>query len=587
MRAQTSHLLVALFFSIFIFFGQTTLVQAQVTESESTTIFGGLLDYLKRTMNVTESSTGDAVAKGSKGVNGEKATHNFMINSLNTTNLLVQGSGAISGMGMSSVERKELEKAIGFGFIGDLSKGIASTYTNPPASSVTYMADLMKNAKIIPSAQAQGLGFSSLDPILETWKAFRNLAYLFFVVAFIVIGFMIMFRVQVGKAAITVQQAIPNIIIALLAVTFSYAIAGFMIDIMYVVMYMLASFFTEGPDLINKNIFGLVGLMFKGGDTLGSTQNAIEQFMEDAFSIGFVGEAVAWLSSLLGSVIIGIAILFATFKIFFELVKTYIAVLLSIIFSPILLMMGAFSGNEVFFKWLKNLAGNLILWPVVLVCILVQRMLTAPIRSMWGTGEALDQAFGGGFLPPFLMGQGQGAIVPVILGIGVLLVIPEIMQQVKKAMGVSDGMFGELAKAAFSNMKNDSEKTVATALPIAGGLRRGIPELKSSYDAYKDYYAGSDPSTAAAIKFAITGGSLKDENRKAVDVKGFTGAFGGGFEEGQKLNTSIKEFTSGDFLRQNFAKKQYEATIANTSKDKEHAADKPKTSAVSEGSDEE
>jgi hypothetical protein len=80
---------------------------------------------------------------------------------------------------------------------------------------------------------------------------------------------------------------------------------------------------------------------------------------------------------------------------------------------------------------------------VVLLCVLVQRMLTAPIRSLQGTGDTLDSAFGGGFMPPFLVGQGQGSIIPVILGIGILLVIPEIMQQVKKAMGVEEGVFGQ------------------------------------------------------------------------------------------------------------------------------------------------
>ena len=38
----------------------------------------------------------------------------------------------------------------------------------------------MESAHIIPKAQAQGLGFASLDPILEGWKQFRNVAYLFF-----------------------------------------------------------------------------------------------------------------------------------------------------------------------------------------------------------------------------------------------------------------------------------------------------------------------------------------------------------------------------------------------------------------------
>lgn len=478
MWARASHLLLALLLAGGMLVAQTRLAEAQVETDTGTTsnIVSTVIDRFKSWFNLKEASTDAYNASTSK--SESVVTHQRNVQTAIQTGIVdsIFGVATIPQTAMTPAERSQLEKEIGYGVLGDINKGIVALY-HPPASSVTYVADLLHNAQIIPTAQAQGLGFSALDPILETWKAFRNLAYLFFVVAFIVIGFMIMFRVQMGKAAITVQQALPNIIVALLAVTFSYAIAGFMIDIMYVSMYMLASFFVEGPDLINKNIFGLVGLMFKGGDTLGSTQNAIEQFMEDAFNIGLVGEAVAWLSSLLGTVIIGIAILFAAFKVFFELVKTYVAVLLLIIFSPIMLMLGAFSGAEVFFKWVKNLAGNLILWPVVLVCILVQRMLTAPIRNLWGTGETLDQSFGGGFLPPFLMGQGQGAIVPVIVGIGVLLVIPEIMQQVKKMMGVEEGVFGDLAKGAWKQMKDAATFTppiVRTGYGVGKGAYEGV-----------------------------------------------------------------------------------------------------------------
>src|SRR5690606_25281628 len=89
-----------------------------------------------------------------------------------------------------------------------------------------------------------GLGFSSLDPILDTWKAFRNVAYLFYVIMFLVIGFMIMFRQKISsQAVVTAQQALPKIIISLIAVTFSYALAGLMIDAMYLIMYLIVGLF--------------------------------------------------------------------------------------------------------------------------------------------------------------------------------------------------------------------------------------------------------------------------------------------------------------------------------------------------------
>ena len=438
MQKKGSRLLLVLFLVFSCFFASAQPAKAD------------FLDAIKSFFGVKPATKSYGQAIISKNVNQENNVTGANSSTLTYIFASVAGGGAVAKLGgLNAQETSMLRESMGDGLISDVNRGIVALY-EPPATTKTYVADLMKSAKIIPAAQAQGLGFSALDPILETWKAFRNLAYLFFVVIFLVIGFMIMFRTKVGQAAITAQQAIPSVIVAMLAVTFSYAIAGLMIDLMYVAMYMVAGFFSEGPEVINNNLLGLVGLMFQGTD---GVQETIEQFMEDALNIGWLGEALAWLSSLFGAVIVGLAVLVAAFKVFFELIKTYVAVLIQIIFSPIILMFGAIPGKNTFGKWIKDLTGNLILWPVVLLCILVQRMLTAPIRSLQGTGNTLDAAFGGGFMPPFLVGQGQASIIPVIVGLGVLLVIPEIMQQVKKAMGVSEGVFGELAKAAGQNMR--------------------------------------------------------------------------------------------------------------------------------------
>ncbi|HPS40790.1 MAG TPA: hypothetical protein PLQ50_02165, partial [Candidatus Woesebacteria bacterium] len=337
------------------------------------------------------STTKSVTAFSSKNADKEKFDAESMSNILTNIGLHAIGMGAIPNDGsLSQADRATLEKEIGYGALGDVNKGIVALYT-PPASSRTYIADLMQSAKIIPQAQAQGLGFASLSPILDTWKMFRNLAYLFFVVIFLVIGFMIMFRTKVGQAAITAQQAIPSLIIAMLAVTFSYAIAGFMIDIMYVIMYMIAGFFSEGSDVVSTNFFGLIGLMFQGGDTTKTVLDTVQGFMSETLTNSglapLFGAVAGWITGLSATVIVAVVILFASFKIFFELIKTYVSVIIQIIFSPITLMMGAIPGKNVFSGWIRNLAGNLILWPVVLLCILVQRMLTASIRA-GGTTEA-------------------------------------------------------------------------------------------------------------------------------------------------------------------------------------------------------
>lgn len=63
------------------------------------------------------------------------------------------------------------------------------------------------------------------------WSETRNIAYLFFVVAMIIIGFMIMFRKNLpGQVVVSVGNSIPRVVLSLVLVTFSFAISGLMLD---------------------------------------------------------------------------------------------------------------------------------------------------------------------------------------------------------------------------------------------------------------------------------------------------------------------------------------------------------------------
>ncbi|NMA29483.1 MAG: hypothetical protein GX943_00240, partial [Candidatus Pacebacteria bacterium] len=369
-------------------------------------------DWIKAQFQSEEASSNMKTSITQEGVSGEKHVTETTSNLMNVINLHVMG---IPESEEGGTETSMLRDSVGSGLIGTVNSGIIAMY-DPPASSKIYVADLLQNAKIIPQAQAQGLGFSSLNPILETWKSFRNIAYLFFVVIFLVIGFMIMFRAKIGQAAITVQQAIPSIVVALLAVTFSYAIAGFLIDLMYLLMYMLATLFDGGADLITGNFFTLVSTMFTG--FWGNMETAVTNLMDGLLGQKFLGQgALRFLSTLSATVIVGLAILLGTFKIFFELLKSYIAIILQVVFAPIILMIGAIPGQNPFFSWIKGFIGNLAMWPIVMICLLVNRMLTQGTHSS------------GGFMPPFLIGEGQAETIPILIGVGILLVIPEIMKE--------------------------------------------------------------------------------------------------------------------------------------------------------------
>jgi hypothetical protein len=343
------------------------------------------------------------------------------------------------------------------GAINDVSRLIGSIYKHKPADTGKYVAMTLEEMKIVPPAYAQGLGFASLDPILESWKTFRNLAYFFFVIIFLVIGFMIMFRHKIsGQTVVTAQQAIPNIIIALVFVTFSYAIAGLMIDLMYLLMYLLIGLFGRDYDLINKNIFGL-GVEMVNLEVGGSVADAVNAFVTASLSgLGGLGDALGWVSGITVAVIISVAILLGVFKLFFELLKTYITIILLIAFSPIILMMGALPGKNVFMSWIKDLAMNLMVFPVVLIVLIVYKMMSAT-----KIGAANE---GGGFMPPYLLGQGSSEGIMAIVGVGILLIVTDIVKKIKPKSGV----FEEFAQGMFKQAQAGE-----IALPVAGATVRG------------------------------------------------------------------------------------------------------------------
>src|SRR3989344_1573550 len=111
-----------------------------------------------------------------------------------------------------------------------------------PYSGIGYLKDIGTKLHIIPEAEAQGFGFTAVNPILQLWRIVRDLTYFLLILVIVVMAFMIMFRVRTSpQTVITIQSAIPRIIFALILITFSYAIAGFMIDLMYVVIGLMAA----------------------------------------------------------------------------------------------------------------------------------------------------------------------------------------------------------------------------------------------------------------------------------------------------------------------------------------------------------
>lgn len=398
------------------------------------------------------------------------------------------------------------------------------------------------------STVGQGVGFNGLMPVLNIWKAFRNLTYLLFVVIFVVLGIGIMFRLNIdARTVMTIQNQIPKIIIALILITFSYAIAGFLIDMMYLSIYLIVHVF-DGQKLATvhdmSNPFNAVGglggiskiasplaesasgafmsifdgalgsnvsrivttiastfLGGKAGGGIGSLAGiviggAIGAFAGGQVAIGagigstlggaagtLIGGAIAAskgpsLLQLVAQIIIYLIILVAVIKALWQtwiqLIKAYIFILLDVIFAPIFIMGGLLPASSTggFTSWIRSLLGNLAAFPTVLILF----MVGASIQSQISKDRATDA-----FIPPLVgnfgvanLGDGTGEIIAGIIGLGIILIMPEavnlsksffksperkLAQAAMGPIGVGVGMATKPFKNAFGSVMGTDKHT--------------------------------------------------------------------------------------------------------------------------------
>ncbi|MCX7881202.1 MAG: hypothetical protein N2482_01660 [Patescibacteria group bacterium] len=127
-----------------------------------------------------------------------------------------------------------------FGFV---TKLIVLPYTNLPASGMYWAYSGLQNAGFIPKTYAaEGIGFAAIKPFMNIWKVFRDISYMLLVLVLIAIGFMIMFRTKLNpQTVISVENSLPKIVVSLILITFSFPIAGFLIDLMYVIIIVIIS----------------------------------------------------------------------------------------------------------------------------------------------------------------------------------------------------------------------------------------------------------------------------------------------------------------------------------------------------------
>ncbi|HPT66135.1 MAG TPA: hypothetical protein PK257_02375 [Candidatus Woesebacteria bacterium] len=429
----------------------------------------------------------------------------WQLNSWNTNavNLLTTLTGPLPFNEDGSIDESKYQLS---GLLGTSTK-MATAFYQPQASGVEYIAQVKNNFLGKPT-YAQGVAFKSgesLQPLLPLWKILRNVIYALASVIFIVIGIMIMLRVKISpQAVITLQNSIPKLVTSLVLVTFSYAIAGLIIDLSYWIQGMVlmiffsakgigldSSLFTGAKwanlipvDLIGTNSFynfknlanadfvtlsmlanatvpggsmlalgGLVGQVVLGS-IIGGLGGLFGSGVGGALNWG--GGAISWLVGAVGGVVLMIVLFIIIaiwlIKLFFGLLTAYVTIIIQIITAPIMIGIGAFPNSKAgFSSWLINLISKVAVFPVVLIAVVFINYIIDNVAGidLWRPSLLNTGALGG------------GAVIRAAIGLAGLAMISKLPNLVPEAIFMlKPSAFGKAIGEAVSS--NTAIKSVGS-----------------------------------------------------------------------------------------------------------------------------
>lgn len=309
------------------------------------------------------------------------------------------------------------------------------------------------------------------------WAKTRNLAYALYIVVMIVAGFMIMFRNKIGgQMLVTLGNTLPGILIGLVLVTFSFAIAGFVIDLGGLMGGVFYSILNGGQDFasignvgdIIKSGFGDGGfwktVLFGGAGGVGIT------------SVGLMGTAAIAGSAAISSVLlvgaltlpfiimalIYIGILFVgAIKVIITLLKSYLGILMDVILGPIQIVAGSIPGMKAMTgNWFKSLLKNVLVFPVVFALLNIpEALLSMGSIPLHFPGKLVYE-------DPTTYGAEGSAGLYIALILILNVVILYIAAQVPKFL---EAIFPSSTPKAFAEGFGQAKASLAK-VPLLGGL---------------------------------------------------------------------------------------------------------------------
>jgi len=343
------------------------------------------------------------------------------------------------------------------GASGQLFALAGTMYQNPVVSSKEYLADVAANAGIVPRVYAAGQGYDFLTPVLDLWKITRNVVYVFYVAIFVVIGFMIMFRSKLNpQTVVNIQMALPNIIVSLILVTFSFAICGLIVDLAYL-----------GNDLIYNifyNNFVVNGTFTWSADaTPFNLIKAADIGSNLATALGAIAQVLAGGGpAALFNVIIAMTVVSTAFKIFFAMLTKYISLFLITLLSPFSLLFAALpTGRDAAVNTFKQILSAALVFPATYFMINLSFYFSEYAQNAATPFKNIDPFR----LTDFVnVANNQGIAIATIAGLislGVLMATAQVPQVIDGALGVKPTLGAGTGEEVGGALRK---------IPIIGGM---------------------------------------------------------------------------------------------------------------------
>lgn len=382
------------------------------------------------------------------------------------------------------------------GLLGD---SFGFFYTHRPASGIAATRDLLAKFSISQPAHAQGYGYENITAVQLLWQVSRNASYVLMIVLLIAAAFMIMMRTKINpQTVVSLQLMIPKIIATLLLVTFSYALAGFIIDLVYVFLTFIISVIgstgflntTEAINFFSGQSFAYIVIFYS---ILINTMTIITSFSGGIGSIFFM--------------ILGFILMFLLFKVWWTLLKAYLSLMFYIIAAPWVILLGLLpqSGGSVGIgAWLRNMAGQASVFVIVPLMFLMNLIIlstgfggesnllafiTTALSNVIPGFPTVEPQLVAGTVPSLPLFGNQGLLVYIGLSYAILALIPKAADLVRDALkmpafkygsafGEALAPVGAVGSAAWRGTQPARQAAGAAVGSVVGPAVRNVAEQR-------------------------------------------------------------------------------------------------------------